>query len=86
MDALYLHIDLDVIDPSFGNANAYATPGGLSPNEVLSAAVAAGGQVPVRAVSFTAYDPSHDDDGRFADTATDLIVAVVTALGSSPRS
>ncbi len=54
--------------------------------EVVSAAVAAGGQVPVRAVSFTAYDPSHDGDGRFADTATDLIVAVLTALGSSPRS
>ena len=40
----------------------------------------------MRAVSFTAYDPSHDGDGRFADTATDLIVAVLTALGSSPRS
>jgi hypothetical protein len=39
----------------------------------------------VRAASFTAYDPSHDD-GRFADTATDLIVAVLTALGSSSRS
>jgi len=37
-------------------------------------------------VSFTAYDPSHDGDGRFADTATDLIVALLTALGSSPRS
>jgi arginase len=84
--ALYLHIDLDVIDPSFGNANAYATPGGLSPDEVLSVAVATGGQVPVRAVSFTAYDPAHDGDGRFADTATDLVVAVLTALGSSPRS
>jgi len=40
----------------------------------------------VRAVSFTAYDPSHDDDGRFAGSATDLIVAVLTALGSSSRS
>jgi arginase family enzyme len=58
----------------------------LSPDEVLSAAIAAGGQVPVRAVSFTAYDPSYDGDGRFADTATDLIVAVLTALGSSSRS
>jgi arginase len=86
IDALYLHIDLDVIDPGFGIANAYATPGGLSPDEVLSAAIAAGGQVPVRAVSFTAYDPSYDGDGRFADTATDLIVAVLTALGSSSRS
>lgn len=80
VDALYLHIDLDVIDPSFGDANAYATPGGLSPDEVLAAVVAATDQVPVGAVSFTAYDPSHDGDGRFAATATELMAAVLRAL------
>jgi arginase len=80
-DGLYLHIDLDVVDPSFGAANQYAAPGGLSPDDVLTVVDAASAcGVPVAAVSFTAYDPGHDPDERFAATAVDLIAASLGRL------
>ncbi|MQA73272.1 MAG: hypothetical protein GEU88_02785 [Solirubrobacterales bacterium] len=79
-EGLYVHVDLDVIDPSFGSANEYAAPGGLSPDEVRATIAAAAERAPVRAISFTAYDPSGDPEGRFAATAVELICSSLTAL------
>ena len=53
----YVHLDLDVLDPSEGRANAYAAPEGLTVDDVIwtLSEVAAG--LPLGAVSLTAYDP-----------------------------
>jgi arginase len=83
---LYLHLDLDVIDPRFGSANEYATPGGLTPDEVLTVATAAHDRIPVHALSFTAYDPSADGDGRFADTAIELAASLLAELAGAEPS
>lgn len=45
-DAVYLHVDLDVLDASVGRANAFAGPGGLSGEDLLELAelIARGGR------------------------------------------
>lgn len=56
---LYLHIDLDALDPSVITANSFATAGGLS-RETLRACIAAAHAKRISAVAFTAYDPAAD--------------------------
>jgi hypothetical protein len=54
---LYLHIDLDPLDPAEGIANHYRTPGGLSSAGLALAIAEAFRQFDVAAAAITAYDP-----------------------------
>jgi len=84
--AAYLHLDLDVLDPSEGRVNPYAAPDGLTRAEVEWAIKAIGGALPLRAASLTAYDPAGDSDGRAGETALALAAALVGAATSArPR-
>jgi arginase len=58
---LYVHVDLDSIDPSVLVANGFATANGLSREMLQSCLTAAGGTKRVAAVAITAYDPSVDE-------------------------
>lgn len=60
VDRLYVHVDLDALDPSVIRANYLPTPGGLEPREVIEAAAAALAEARLGAVAFTSYDPSQD--------------------------
>ena len=82
---IYLHIDLDVHDPSAGRANQFAVAGGLSAQGVQRAVRAIAGRVPVGAAALTAYDPDHDDDGRMLRTATEL-AELLAEVGERPRA
>ena len=73
---LYLHVDLDCLDPSQGRANQYAAPGGLTTAELQSAIGAAFDRFDVCAAALTAYDPAVDADGTLAANA----VAVATEI------
>ena len=63
VDAVYVHVDLDVLDPSVGRANAWAAPDGLLTEELTAAIDAIAGRFDVRAAAFTAYDPACDPEG-----------------------
>ncbi len=76
VDGVYLHVDLDVLDPSEGVANAYAAPGGIGAAELTAVVEACVARGQVRAVAFTAYDPDFDPDGRVAAVAAGVIEAV----------
>jgi arginase len=73
---VYLHIDLDSLDPSEGNANQYAAPQGLSCGRLLAAVTAVFDRFTVAAAAITAYNPDADGDGRMAVTATRVLAAV----------
>jgi arginase len=73
---VYLHVDLDVLDPSEGRANPFAAEGGLSAQELARAVEAVFERFGVAAAAITAYDPSLDDDGRMARAASQLIATV----------
>lgn len=73
----YLHVDLDVLDPSEGRANAYAAPGGLSLAELEAAIALVRRRLDVRAASITAYDPAADPDGRVARAGARVAAALI---------
>ena len=73
---VYLHIDLDSLDPSEGTANQYSAPGGLSCARLTAAVADVFDRFDVVAASITAYNPDSDKDGRMATTATRLLAAV----------
>jgi arginase len=76
---LYVHLDLDVLDPSEGRANEYAAPGGLSARDVESIIDAIARRFSIRAASVTAYDPAADAEARIPPTAARLARSLVEA-------
>ena len=76
---VYLHVDLDVLDTSEGNANSFAVEGGLSLRELLDAIHAIGDVTRIRAVALTAYDPACDENGKMREAASTVIEAAIDA-------
>jgi arginase len=73
---VYLHIDLDSLDPSEGTANQYSAPGGLTCAQLTGAVADVFDRFDVIAAAITAYNPGSDSDGRMATAATRLLAAV----------
>jgi arginase len=74
----YLHLDLDVLDPSVGHANYLPVPDGLSLSQLIAAVAAIRARVPLGAAALTSYSPEDDHDQgvcRAAFAAIDAIVA-----------
>lgn len=77
--SVYIHLDLDVLDPSEGRVNGYAAPGGLSRDDVLWAIDEIRRSFYLCAASLTAFDPAVDADGRALNAALALGIALVEA-------
>lgn len=76
----YLHLDLDVLDPTLGQANSFPVPGGLSLEQVTQAIAAIGARWRLGAAAVTSYAPEYDSTGtvcRAAFAAIDAILAGV---------
>jgi arginase len=80
---LYVHLDLDVLDPAEARANGLGAPGGLTVAEVSEALRLIAAECRIGAVALTAYDPSFDASGATSRAAFRLIEAV---LASNPQS
>jgi arginase len=80
---VYLHIDLDALDPSEGRANPFAAEGGLSLGRLEAAIDLVLERFEVAAAAITAYDPGLDDDGRVARAALRLVATVARGASSS---
>lgn len=78
----YVHCDLDVLDPSVGQANPFPVPGGLSVDGLVAAIRTIGASVPLGAAAVTAYAPEYDRDGAICQAAFAAISAIVTAASS----
>ncbi len=74
--ALYVHLDLDVLDPAEGRVNVFATPEGVSLDALRELLGTLGARAPMGALTLSAYDPSYDADGRVARAA----IAAATSL------
>ena len=79
-ERIYLHLDLDVIDPAELRANLYACEGGLTVDEAAAVIAAAGERLQIAAVSITAFDASADAERRGPAVAARLLAAVVGAI------
>lgn len=76
VSAVYLHVDLDCLDPAEGIANAYAAPAGLRRAELEDAIGLVFERFEVTAAALTAYDPAHDGDGRMMRAAHRLATVI----------
>lgn len=63
-EAIYVDLDVDVLDVAFAPACPGARPGGLTPGELLAAARLAGAHPTVVAVDMVEVDAAADHDGR----------------------
>lgn len=77
VERMYLHVDLDVLDPDVGAANAYTAPGGLSLEQVEEVIAKVAAARPLGAAAITSYDPSVDEDGRALRAGADIARALV---------
>ena len=77
---VYIHLDLDVLEPTLARANRYAAPGGLSPDALVASLEQIVDVAPVHAVAITAYDPIWDASGRTLRTAFDALRVIAPRL------
>ncbi len=76
MKRISLHVDLDVVDPAYGRANAYAVAPGISPDQLVEAVPrAVTREHELAALTLSAYNPSCDADGRVRDAAKAVVQA-----------
>lgn len=74
---LYVHLDLDALDPSEATSNQWVSPGGLKISEVAEAIRQASFRIPIVAATLASFDPSCDADGRALRAARELLSVVV---------
>ena len=73
----YLHLDLDVLDPSVGHANYLPVPNGLSLSQLTAAVAAIRARVPLGAAALNSYSPEDDHDQGVCKAAFAAIDAIV---------
>lgn len=74
---VYLHLDLDVLDPAEACANELAVSGGLTIAQVEDALNLLRSRFEIAGVGLAGYDPSFDCEGRTARAALRLLVAAL---------
>ncbi len=79
-DAVYLHVDLDVLDPADLDGLLDPEPFGVRPAALVAAIKALRARFPLAGASLAAYAPSAVDTEQAADDAA-TILRIVAALG-----
>jgi arginase len=74
-----VHVDLDVIDPSFGTANGFAAEGGISPENIVRVIQLSAERFTIAALELASFDPACDRDGRIARAATSIVEQGIAA-------
>lgn len=64
VEQIYLHIDLDVLDPQEAKANEFAPPDGLTVSQVESAIQMLQEYFTIAAAGLASYDPAYDDKAK----------------------
>ena len=72
VDPVYVHIDLDVIDPAVARANVLAVDGGPDTEHLEEALEAIASRFEIAAAALTAFDPSQDHENRIPGIAARL--------------
>ncbi|MCA1559679.1 MAG: arginase family protein [Acidobacteria bacterium] len=78
---LYVHLDLDVLDPAEGQANVYAVPGGLRRAEILEQFARVRQLFTVAGACVSAYDPAYDSDSRVLNAAIEFVRELLEPAG-----
>lgn len=65
VDVIYVHFDLDVLDPSIVRWNQWTPPSGMKIEDVESALEMLAGGPPIAAIGFASHDPQIDPEGGY---------------------
>lgn len=84
-DAIYLSVDVDVLDPAFAPGTGTPEPGGLSARELLRAVRTIALRVPVVALDVVEVSPPYDTAGITAEVAHRVCLEVISALAVRRR-
>lgn len=79
VDGVYLHIDLDVLDPAEAIANQWAPPGGLTIEAMKEAARTIQAHTRIKALGIASYDPEADHNGRALAAASSITESLLAA-------
>jgi arginase len=79
---IYVHFDLDVLDPAEAVANQWCPPGGLSLGGLVDSVSTLAEHTPIKAAGFASFDPQADHDGRAVEAARMCVEALFSAPGS----
>jgi arginase len=85
VDHFYIHVDLDVLDPSVARVNQYSAGGGLDVEAVGHVARVAAATAGIGGASLTALDPAFDQTSDAARSAIAIARLLVTAADRSTR-
>jgi arginase len=78
-DGVYVHFDLDALDPSEAIWNSWSPPSGMTVEAVRQAVAEVKRQTTVRACGFASYHPEADADGRGARAAAEILSATLAS-------
>jgi arginase len=78
VEAMYVHLDLDVLDAAVARANSYALSGGLTVGDAEYSLSEIRGRFRTAGITLSAYDPAGDADGLAAQAAISLIVSAAS--------
>jgi len=73
---VHLHIDLDVLDSAEAMVNVYSSPGGISGADLAKLVSTLLSHVPVRAVTFSVYDPMVDLASNVPPLVLDILKVI----------
>jgi arginase len=73
VSAIYLHMDLDVLDPELSPGVNFQAPGGITPEELFSAIEQIRLKIPIAAAAITNFNPDRDRDDRTLRIALRLV-------------
>lgn len=75
LDGFWVHVDVDVLDPSVMPAMDTPTPGGLTLDQLRELLVQPLASPRARGMEVTIFDPDLDEDGSLAAALTETVVA-----------
>jgi arginase family enzyme len=79
VEAVYISLDIDVVDPAYCPAQKYPDAAGMSPREILSIMRAAVTTVPFAGFDLCCFSPRYDENQRGALTAARFALEAVYA-------
>ncbi len=85
-DAIYLSVDIDVLDPAYAPGTGTAEPGGLSTRELLRAVRRIAGAVNIAGMDVVEVSPPYDHAELTSMAANRVVMETLSALAIKKRS
>lgn len=83
---VYLHIDIDVIDPQEAPGVNYRTPNGLSSDEMEKAIWMIAENFRIKAAALTAFNPDNEKDDKTLRSGLHLLITIAEAVVNSTKA